>query len=336
MIPRTDVGWQTRCWQEALADSVTDPEELFRLLELDSDFLPAAKLAAANFGLRVPRDFIRLMRKGDLSDPLLQQVLPLKRELDEKPGSLLDPVGDNSAVVTQGVLHKYQGRVLIVSTGACAIHCRFCFRRNFSYSDSVADQAHWQQVVDYIESHPAVREVILSGGDPLMLSDDKLQQQIQSLSSIGHVRRLRLHTRVPVVLPQRITPALLELLADGRLQSVMVFHINHPNELTPGLANAVKRLQQHTVTLLNQTVLLRGINDSVELLSDLSEQLHTIGILPYYLHMLDRVQGAGHFEVTDEQPVKIYRQLLNRLPGYLVPRLVREIEGEAAKQPVGV
>ena len=336
MIPRTGPGWQTRSWQEALADAVTDPVELFRLLELDAAFLPAARSAAARFGLRVPRDFIRLMRKGDLSDPLLQQVLPVRQELEAQPDFVLDPVGDSSALVSPGLLHKYQGRVLIVSTGACAIHCRFCFRRNFPYRERVADQAHWQMVLDYIERHPEIREVILSGGDPLMLSDDRLRQQIQSLTAIGHVKRLRIHTRMPVVLPRRITSELLELLADGGLQTVMVFHINHPNELTSELADAAKRLQQQAVTLLNQTVLLQGINDCVELLSDLSEQLHGMGILPYYLHMLDRAQGAGHFEVAEEQAADIYRQLLNRLPGYLVPRLVREIEGEASKQPVRV
>ena len=333
MIHRTEPVWQ---WQNAMAEAVTDVEELFQLLALDPVLLPAAKRAAERFGLRIPRRYVGLMRSGDPADPLLRQVLPVGVELSPCEGFLDDPVGDANAVAANGLLHKYHGRVLLIVSAACAVHCRFCFRRNFAYNDNLVEPVDWHKTVAYIESHPEVNEVILSGGDPLMLSDQKLLSRVQSIASIGHVQRLRLHSRLPVVLPERITPPLLQLLAESRLKTTLVLHCNHPDEIVSDLGEATKQLRMAGVTLLNQSVLLRGVNDNRSILAELSERLFAIDVLPYYLHLLDRVQGAAHFEVSEDEARRLYQQLLGVLPGYLVPRLVRENEGAAAKEPVSL
>ncbi len=329
MIPRTELLWQ---WQKSMSEAVTDPVDLIQRLGLDATLIPEAKKAANKFSLRVPSRYVGLMKRGDLTDPLLRQVLPIDSELTRQDGFSDDPVGDVNAIAESGLLHKYHGRALLITTGACAIHCRFCFRRNFPYSDYLADSAHWHNIVAYIESHTELDEVILSGGDPLMMSDQRLSNLIQAMAKIDHVKRLRIHSRMPVVLPERITPPLLQLFAESRLKIILVMHANHPNEVVDDLAEAAKQLTEVGVTLLNQSVLLKGVNDTASLLTELSERLFSIGVLPYYLHLLDRAQGTAHFEVSEEAAMQIYRQLLGRLPGYLVPRMVREIEGAISKE----
>ena len=321
-------------WQQALKEAFTELDELLDYLELDKNHLESSRQSIQQFGLRVPQGFASLMQKGDPQDPLLLQVLPAAIELQSQAGFERNPVGDLEAEATPGLLHKYSGRALVIATGACAVHCRYCFRRHYPYDVGVASPRQWSTVLDYLQADRSISEVILSGGDPLMLSDVKLADWFTHLSAIPHLKRLRIHTRLPVVLPERVTPQLLGLLASARLPTVVVVHINHPRELSPAVAEALTQLRETKTTLLNQSVLLKGINDSVEVLTTLSEGLFEAGVLPYYLHMLDRVEGAAHFEVNEETARMIYRGLLARLPGYLVPKLVREIAGEGSKTPL--
>ena len=321
-------------WQQLLAQAMRDPAELIHYLQLPPELLPAAQAAAAQFPLRVPYPYLNRIRPGDPTDPLLRQVLPLDTELDEHPGFHPDPVGDQAAMRTPGVLHKYAGRVLLITTGACAIHCRYCFRRHFPYSEAHAANQHWQTTLQAIAADPSLTEVILSGGDPLSLSDSRLMELIEGLQAIPHLKRLRIHTRLPVVIPHRVTEELLLLLTSTRLQPVIVIHSNHPNEFDAVLRRALADIRQHGITLLNQAVLLRGVNDSVETLATLSETLFESGVLPYYLHQLDKVEGAHHFLVEATTAREIYESLRHRLPGYLLPRLVQEIPGTAAKLPL--
>lgn len=321
-------------WQQALAQAVTDPEELLALLHLDPGLLPAAQTAAGLFPLRVPRGFVARMQRGNPADPLLLQVLPLGLELPDIPGFGADPVGDIASRIAPGVLHKYQGRALLIATGACGVHCRYCFRRHFPYAAETASSHHWQAALSAIRADRSIHEVILSGGDPLSLNDRRLRELTRQLEQIPHVRRLRIHSRQPIVLPERVDAGLLSWLRELRLQKVMVLHANHSRELDHSVAEACRRLRDSGVTLLNQSVLLKGINDSVGALTGLSESLFAAGILPYYLHLLDRVQGAAHFEVPEPQAQALLRQLAAALPGYLVPRLVREIPGHTSKTPV--
>jgi len=332
MIPlRPDSRQQAPLWQHALRDAFTRPADLLEYLQLDPA-LPALQLdALREFPLRVPRGFAARMRKGDARDPLFLQVWPQAAEADDVPGFGLDAVGDLAKARPGGVIHKYQGRALLIATGACAVHCRYCFRRHFPYSDQLAAREQWREALDTIAGDPSLEEIILSGGDPLSLSDDKLAALAEALDAIPHLRRLRIHTRQPVVLPERVDERLLAWLARGRLQKVMVLHVNHPAELDAPVRAAVARLRQLPLTLLNQSVLLRGINDSVEVLQSLSEQLFGTGILPYYLHLIDRVQGAAHFEVHLETARALASGLAGRLPGYLMPRLTREDAGAASK-----
>lgn len=327
---------QTPTWQQALAGAFTDLPSLLAYLKLERTPLPAELLAVQQFGLRVPRAFADLMRPGDPADPLLRQVLPLAEETDPLPGFSDNPVGDLEAQVIPGLLHKYRGRVLVVATGACAVHCRYCFRRHYPYGSGSASPRQWERILDYLRAHPDVEEVILSGGDPLMVSDERLAGWIDALTALPHLKRLRLHTRLPVVLPQRVTADLLKALTGTRLQTLVVIHANHPNELSPQVAAAMEALKSAGATLLNQAVLLQGVNDNAEVLAGLSERLFEIGVLPYYLHLLDRVAGAAHFEVDETQARSLHKTLLARLPGYLVPKLVREIAGESSKTPVGI
>jgi EF-P beta-lysylation protein EpmB len=328
MIPRTVD------WKNALANAVRDPAELLALLELPPALLPAAREAAAGFPLRVPRGYLARMRKGDLADPLLRQVLPLAEELEEIEGFGLNPVGDLQASAAPGVLHKYQGRVLLTATGACAIHCRYCFRRHFPYGEENPARKDWQGAIDYLQAHPEVDELILSGGDPLLLDTPQLLRLGKRLRMLPQLRRIRLHTRLPVVLPERIDAQLLDWLGSLPWQTVVVIHANHAHELDAGVGAALAALQRTGVTLLNQSVLLRGVNDDEESLVRLSEALFSRGVMPYYLHLLDRVAGAAHFDVEESRAVALHQALRRRLPGYLVPRLVREIEGLPNKQPV--
>lgn len=323
-------------WRRLLAEAVRDPGELLALLGLDPGLAGGAAAAAAadGFPLRVPRGFVARMRHGDPDDPLLRQVLPLGAEAAEVPGFADDPVGDLAAAAAPGVLHKYRGRVLLVTTGACAVHCRYCFRRHFPYADQYAAGGDWDEALEHIAADPSIQEVILSGGDPLTLSDQRLGGLAQRLAALPQLRRLRLHTRLPVVLPERVDDALVAWLAGGRLAGVVVIHANHGNEIDGAVAAALGRLRAAGVTLLNQSVLLRGVNDTADALCALSERLFAAGVLPYYLHLLDPVRGAAHFDVPAAEARRLLAAVASRLPGYLVPRLVRERPGAAAKVPV--
>jgi len=334
MIPGTATIRQVPAWQAELARAVTKPAELLQLLDLGPQWLAAAEVAARAFPLRVPRGFVARMQRGNPHDPLLRQVLPLAEELETAAEYSLDPVGDLAAVRAPGVLQKYHGRVLLTATGACAVHCRYCFRRHFPYHEAQASADHWSAALAHIAADPDVEEVILSGGDPLTLSDRRLQEFIQALADVNHVRRLRLHTRLPIVLPERVTPELCALLSTSRLATVVVVHANHANEIDSAVRNACKQLAANGVVLLNQAVLLRGVNDSPEALVDLSRAVFSGRVLPYYLHLLDRVQGAAHFEVSEGQSKMLLEAVASRLPGYLVPRLVREVAGAGFKQPL--
>lgn len=319
-------------WQRELAHAVNDPARLLQLLELPSGLLSPARRAAEGFSLRVPRGYVARMRKGDVHDPLLRQVLPLAEEGVETAGFRFDAVGDLGAMPVPGVLHKYQGRALLVATGACAIHCRYCFRRHFPYAEANPAQEGWSAALDYIAADSSLREVILSGGDPLSLSDARLSALSCSLQSIAHVKTLRIHTRLPIVLPERVDDALLGWLASSRLRPVMVVHANHAQEIDAAVRRALGRLVAAGVVLFNQSVLLAGVNDSVEALSALSEALFDASVTPYYLHLLDRVQGTAHFEVGETRAQALMHGLRACLPGYLVPRLVREQQGMPFKR----
>lgn len=321
-------------WRAELAAAITDPEDLLNALALPLSLLPGARRAHALFPLRVPRPYLARIAQGDPKDPLLRQVLPLGIEAAIVPEFGPDPVGDLVAHVSTGVLHKYEGRVLLTATGACAIHCRYCFRRHFPYAEANAARDHWRSALAHVAQDSSLSEVILSGGDPLTLSDEKLLEFIQALKALPHVKRLRLHTRVPVVVPSRVSPDLLACLQSSSVPVVMVLHINHAQEIDDAVQEACARLLASRVILLNQAVLLAGVNDDPESLVALSERLFAVGILPYYLHMLDRVQGAAHFAVDDGLAVSLMEILRTRLPGYLVPRLVREEKGAPAKVPV--
>jgi EF-P beta-lysylation protein EpmB len=319
-------------WRRQWRDAVRDPRELLSLLGLDG--LQARLSPAASFPLRVPRAFVARMRHGDAADPLLRQVLPLDDEDALVPGFSVDAVGDGEARAATGVLHKYAGRALLVATGSCAVHCRYCFRRHFPYAEESAGADRWAAALAYLRADPSLHEVLLSGGDPLSLSNARLRELTDALRAIPHLRRLRLHTRLPVVLPDRVDAGLCEWLAALPWPVTVVLHANHANEFDAGVDAACSRLRAAGATLLNQAVLLRGVNDSVEALATLSERGFAAGVLPYYLHQLDRVQGAAHIEVPDGEALRLRSELAARLPGYLVPRLVREIPGESGKTPL--
>lgn len=321
-------------WQQALADIVRDPLELFELLQLDRSQIPAALKACLEFPLRIPRDFIDRMQPGDWNDPLLLQVLPAARELDYQPGFCSDPLQERDSNPVPGLIHKYHGRVLLIVSGGCAVHCRYCFRRHFPYQDNNPSREDWRQAVDYIRADRSIKEVIFSGGDPLVASDRQLAYLVAQLADIEHLTTLRIHSRLPVVIPQRIDDGCLSWMTATRLRPVMVIHSNHANEIDQQVVGALSQLQRAGVITLNQTVLLAGINDAAEPLAALSERLFAAGCLPYYLHLLDQVSGAAHFDVPESTAQRIVREMLDRLPGYLVPRLVRELPGAPAKQPI--
>jgi EF-P beta-lysylation protein EpmB len=321
-------------WQQALQACVNDPEALAAALGLDDAWLAPARLAAARFPLRVPRSYLARIRHGDPDDPLLRQVLPLGAELAETPGYVSDPVGDLESLAGTGVLHKYHGRALLVTTGACAIHCRYCFRREFPYDLQHAGARQFAGALALIRQDPSITEVLLSGGDPLTLGDRRLGQLLGELEQIPHLRRVRVHTRLPVVLPERIDAGFVAMWsAVPRLQRIVVIHANHAREIAGAadVSAALAALRDCGTTLLNQSVLLRGVNDSVAALEALSVALFETGVLPYYLHLLDPVRGAAHFDVPAAEAQALHAALSARLPGYLVPRLVREVPGAPAK-----
>ncbi|WP_424682979.1 EF-P beta-lysylation protein EpmB [Frateuria sp. YIM B11624] len=320
-------------WRELWRDAITDTGELLDAVGLAhlGDHLPPGD---AGFALRVPRGFVARMQPGDPRDPLLLQVLPQLAELDQVPGFSADAVGDLAAREARGVLHKYHGRALLIASGSCAVNCRYCFRRHFPYGEEIAAAGQWRQALAHLQADPSISELILSGGDPLALATSKLEELGRGLAELPHVTRLRIHTRLPVVLPERVDAPFLAWLEALPLQKVVVLHANHANEFDAGVDAACARLRQAGAILLNQSVLLRGINDQVEALSALSERLFAAGVLPYYLHQLDRVQGAAHFEVDDARALALVEEVRQRLPGYLVPRLVREVAGDASKRPL--
>ena len=317
-------------WQAELADAITSVDELLRVLDLEQQ--QNELLRKPDFSLLIPRAFVRKMQPGNADDPLLKQVLPLG--LETAAGGIIDPVGDLAAMATPGVLHKYKGRVLLLTTGACAIHCRYCFRRHFPYASANPRKQQWQHALEYLRNHDDVEEVILSGGDPLVLDNAKLEHLFTALEDITHIQWLRIHTRLPVVLPTRIDHGLIALLQETRLRTTIVVHANHANELTGPEHDVLQELTAAGSTLLNQSVLLQGINDSAATLAALSRRLYQCGVIPYYLHLLDPVQGAMHFDVSPERALQIIDSLRTELPGYLVPRLVREKPGAASKTAI--
>jgi len=340
MIPHTLPTWQSLTWQQQLADTIRDQTELCQLLDLDprqfaATHLPVDNPSYARFPLRVPRSFVKRMGRGDLHDPLLLQVLPQYQEAQTQPGFVSDPLREDEASPNPGIIQKYQGRALLMLTGACAVHCRYCFRRHYPYDQHRPSKTNWASSLRYLQQHPAITEVILSGGDPLALGDDHLQWLVDQLAVIDHIDTLRIHTRLPVVIPDRIDEACLTWLNQRHLRVVMVIHCNHPNEINADVADAVARLRSRDIVILNQAVLLKNINDSLNTLQDLSKKLFKIGVLPYYLHLLDPVAGAHHFLVDDLRAKRLHDKLKGRLPGYLVPKLVREIPTADAKQVLG-
>lgn len=327
---------QDPSWQQILANTVNNTAELCRVLELEDklDCLPQDHPLLQQFPLRVPAPYLGRMEKGNLKDPLLLQVFPGISEAEAVPGYLADPLEEAASNPKPGVLHKYKGRALLLVTSSCAIHCRYCFRRHFPYSENLPGRQHWQQSLAYIKEDTSISEVILSGGDPLTLPDTYLEWFLEELSDFAHIRRIRLHSRLPIMIPQRITASLVKILANPRFQTILVVHSNHAQEFDSAVDHACQLLKQAGVTLLNQSVLLSGINDSATALTNLSQRLFEAGILPYYLHMLDKVSGAAQFEVDEGTARALMRALQDQLPGYLVPKLVRELPGEAAKMPV--
>ncbi len=325
----------TQDWREQLRDVITSPAELLTLLGLEPEHLALSETACADFPLKVPRSFVARMRPGDPRDPLLLQVLATRQELDNPPGFSADPTGEQGdANPRAGILHKYRGRVLLIVAGGCAVNCRYCFRRHFPYGDNQNSRAQWREALDYIHADTSVAEVILSGGDPLLAGDEQLAELVAMIADIPHVQRLRVHSRLPVVIPARVTTRLVDAITHPRLQSVMVLHSNHANEIHQPVAAAVATLRSRGITTLNQAVLLAGVNDSVAAQVALSEALFAAGVLPYYLHLLDRVAGAAHFDVPASVACELHAELGARLPGYLVPRLVREVAGANAKVQV--
>ncbi|PRY72761.1 EF-P beta-lysylation protein EpmB [Halomonas ventosae] len=321
-------------WQAQLAGAIRDPRELCRRLGLDEAWQDGAERGHALFEVRVPEAYLSRIRPGDPADPLLRQVLPLREEALATPGYVADPLAEAEHTPAPGLIHKYAGRVLLIASPACAVNCRYCFRRHFPYAENAPSRAQWEATLDHLRDDATLHEAILSGGDPLAASDRQLAWLVARLDAIPHLKRLRIHTRLPVVIPERIDDALLDWLTATRLQKVMVLHINHAHEIDAAVIAACRRLSDAGVTLLNQSVLLRGVNDSVEALAALSERLFEAGVLPYYLHVLDPVAGAAHFDVADVDARELVAGLREVLPGFLMPRLVREIPGEASKTPL--
>ena len=331
MIP--DIQPKPQTWKTALAAAHRDIQALAGKLGLTRQQCRAAQGGHKDFPILVPSAWLKLIARGDPDDPLLRQVLPGKEETTSTPGYSCDPVGDLDSMVVPGLLHKYHGRVLLVVAGGCAINCRYCFRRHFPYRNAQLSQ-NLGPALAYISKHPEISEVILSGGDPLLLSTPRLAQLAADLAALPHIQRIRLHTRMPVVLPERIDATLLDWLRRLELPIVMVVHCNHAREIDARAQGALMALHAAGCTLLNQSVLLQGVNDRVQVLADLSERLFACHVLPYYLHQLDRVSGAAHFSVDDDDAQLLMHGLRGRLPGYLVPKLVRELAGAECKQEV--
>ncbi|NQZ53063.1 MAG: EF-P beta-lysylation protein EpmB [Piscirickettsiaceae bacterium] len=331
MIPQSHAIDSKQTWQIALSNAINDPEILLKQLGLSDQLSTIDGDIIKQFPLRVPQSYINKMQYGDVNDPLLRQVFPLIDEGFDVDNFVSDPVGDQLAITSPGILQKYHGRALLLTTGACAIHCRYCFRRHFPYGDSNPLASQWQTTLTSLRDDTTINEVILSGGDPLSLTDMKLEALVNDIEKIPHIKRLRIHTRLPIVLPERIDQRLLKWISNTSLQLIMVIHANHANEIDQDVARVLDNLRLAGCQLLNQSVLLKGINDDVISLSSLSERLSDVNVMPYYLHLLDPVAGASHFDVPEQQGIELIEQLRKILPGYLVPRLVREQQGEASK-----
>ena len=329
-FPRTSVRAESD-WHAAFKSAVRNPAELCRMLRLPAKFVDAALRANRDFPLFAPRSFIARMEPGNPQDPLLRQVLPLEDELRDSPQFVADPVGDTAARRLPGLLQKYQGRALMITTGTCAVHCRYCFRRHYPFNEGPSSPLEWESAIREIANDPSIEEVILSGGDPLTRVDSSLADLAASLAEIPHLRRLRIHTRLPIVIPQRVTATLLQWLGATRLLPIVVVHANHPNELDDTVASALSSIADAGIQTLNQAVLLRGVNDDIESLVRLSSRLLECRVIPYYLHQLDRVAGAAHFEVPVQKGLRLVQEMRTRLPGYAVPRYVREDRGTASK-----
>ncbi|MGP5011849.1 EF-P beta-lysylation protein EpmB [Psychrobacter glacincola] len=321
-------------WQTQLSEAITSIDELLSILKLES--LRAEVYVPRHFELRVPRGFVAKMSIGDSNDPLLRQVLPDQREQIKVTGYVADPLSENTQNPVKGMLHKYQSRVLLTVTGACAIHCRYCFRQHFDYSANMPTADAKENIIDYITAHPEINEVILSGGDPLNVTNRRLFAWLDSLESLPQLTTIRLHTRLPLVIPARLDDALLTRLSQSRCHIVMVIHCNHANEIDALTAEHLQRARAAGMTLLNQAVLLKGINDSVAVQTQLSQRLFSAGVLPYYLHVLDKVAGAAHFDNDERFAIELYWSLLAVLPGYLVPKLVRELPNKPFKVPIDI
>ncbi len=319
-----------KSWQQQLSEGFCEIDALCRHLNIASTDLPNIE-DIRQFPLKVPLSFVERMERGNPEDPLLRQVIPLHDEMSIVPGFSPDPVGDLNAIAEQGVLQKYRRRALLILTGACAINCRYCFRRNFPYGENQLTPKIQEQALAYISSQKDISEIILSGGDPLLLNDAKISALFQSLGEIPHLSRIRIHSRLPVVLPARIDNNLLDIFKRSRKKIVLVLHANHSRELSSEVECVCKSLASCGVTLLNQSVLLRGVNDSAIALCELSERLFSIGVLPYYLHLLDKAQGTAHFDVEADRAIRLMLQIKTQLPGYLVPKLVKEVAGAPNK-----
>ena len=334
MIPFSSSTTNRKGWQQQLVEGLRSAGELLDYLGLNRFLDSRMEKAAARFPLRVTRYYANLMERGDFDDPLLRQVLPSPRELETADGFTMDPTGDLPARAGPGMLRKYRGRALVIASGGCAINCRYCFRRHFPYQENRVGPGAWKPLLSELSGDDTVSEIILSGGDPLMLSNSRLETLVGELGRIGHLKRLRIHSRLPVVLPDRVDHGLVIILGETRLKCTLVLHVNHPRELTPELGRALEPLAAAGITLLNQSVLLRKVNDAPGIQVDLCEKLFDYSILPYYLHQLDKVEGAAHFLVADARAREIHGIMRQQLPGYLLPRLVREESGADSKQPL--
>lgn len=330
-MPATDARAD---WQHSLMRAIREPVVLLQRLNLPLNLLHGATPDTAEFPLLVPESFLARMEPGNARDPLLRQVLPVADELTSPADYKADALAEAEAKLAPGLLKKYAGRALMIATGNCAVHCRYCFRRHYPYAEEPGSEAAWEPALAAFQQDNALREAILSGGDPLMLTDSRLERLLARLAAVSHLRRLRLHTRLPIVLPDRVTGSLIDMLRSSRLRSVVVVHANHPAEIAGDCADALKTLNDSGLLVLNQAVLLSGVNDNADTLEELSERLLDVGVLPYYLHHPDRVTGTAHFDVPIEHGRKIIEELRRRLPGYAVPQYVQEIPGAASKTPL--
>ena len=327
---------QQQSWNQVLASATKTVEALLVEVAVPLSELNLRQQACVEFPLLVPQPFINKIEKGNALDPLLLQVLPQSAELEEAPGFIDVPLAEKHSNLQKGLIHKYHGRVLVLLSTGCAVNCRYCFRRHFPYQENRMNKNDWQATLDYVAQDPSIEELILSGGDPLMLNDQQIEKFISQAEQIPHLQRLRIHSRLPVVIPQRITKNLVKTLQACRFDCALVLHINHAREIDSVLISHLNTLKQAGITLLNQAVLLRGVNDSVAAQTDLSKRLFHAGVLPYYLHLLDKVKGAHHFEVSESAAIKLHHQLVSTLSGFLVPKLVKEEAGKKSKTPVPV